>query len=361
MRRAIELARRGLGKVEPNPPVGAVVVDAHANILSEGWHQNFGGPHAEIHALAAAGEAARGASLFVTLEPCCHFGKTPPCSQAVIAAGIRHVVIAMKDPAPYVDGGGVTELRAAGIEVEVGLLESEARRLVAPFVQLLKFQRPWFHAKWAMTLDGKIASAAGHSQWISNESSRKIVHQIRGRMDGILTGIGTAIADNPLLTARPAGPRIATRVVIDSKARLSLESQLVRTAREIPVLLFATATASEARCNQLRDAGVEIQAMAADPMGHPLLTSVAAELGRRRMTNVLVEGGSQILGSFFDANLIDEVHAFIAPKIVGGSGGLTPVSGNGLDRIPVHNSLDEPVTEILDGDIYVHGTMRKPS
>ena len=255
MRRALELAERGQGSVEPNPAVGAVIVNDSGQILGEGWHQVFGGPHAEVYTLAAAGHAARGATLFVTLEPCCHFGKTPPCSKALIAAGIRQVIVAMRDPAPHVDGGGIQELRDAGIDVEVGLLEREAMRLVAPFVQLTLNRRPWFHAKWAMTLDGKIASRTGQSQWITNEASRAVVHRLRGRMDAILVGIGTAIADDPLLTARPAGSRVATRIVIDSRLRIPPDSQLVRTVSQSPVLLITTPQASTQRCDSTASSG----------------------------------------------------------------------------------------------------------
>src|SRR5262245_31687444 len=201
MRRALELAEQGRGHVEPNPLVGAVVV-RDGRVVGEGWHQKFGGPHAEVFALAAAGEAARGATLYVSLEPCCHFGKTPPCSEAIIQAGIARVVAALRDPFPKVDGGGFKVLRAAGIQVTEGVGESAARRLNAPFVTLVTVGRPHVHAKWAMTLDGKIATRTGHSQWISNEASRRLVHLLRGFMDGILVGIGTALADNPQLTAR---------------------------------------------------------------------------------------------------------------------------------------------------------------
>lgn len=353
MRRALELAERGIGLVEPNPAVGAVIVNDAGQTLGEGWHQQFGGPHAEINALAAAGEAARGATLFVTLEPCCHFGKTPPCTRAVIAAGIRRVYVAMGDPAAHVNGQGLRELRESGIEVHVGLLESEARRLVSPFVQLMTGGRPWFHAKWAMSLDGKIATRTGHSQWISGESSRAVVHQLRGRMDAILVGIGTVLADDPLLTARPAGPRVATRVVLDSQARLPINAQLVRTVVQAPVLVVTTSAAPVDRCQSLRDAGVEILQIEADPGDRPSLPILAAELGRRRLTNILVEGGSQVLGALFDAGLIDEVHAFISPKLIGGATAKSPISGCGLGLVPQEISLDEPQIQILDHDVYV--------
>lgn len=358
MHRALELAERGQGHVEPNPAVGAVIVDESGNILAEGWHQKFGGPHAEIHAIASAGVAARGATLYVTLEPCCHFGKTPPCSQAIIAAGIRKVIVAMRDPAPHANGGGIRELRKAGIEVEVGILQPQAMRLVAPFIRLMIDRRSWFHAKWAMTLDGKIASRIGQSKWITNESSRATVHQLRGRMDAILVGIGTVLADDPLLTARPAGPRIPSRIIVDSMARTPVQSQLAQSTSHGPVMVVVTPDAPVERCDRLRAVGVEVLVADADISGRPALPWLARELGRRQWTNVLVEGGGRILGSFFDACLIDEVHAFIAPKLVGGADAPSPLSGIGLDSIPNSPSLDEPSIQLLDGDIYVHGQVQ---
>ena len=229
MRRAIELARRGEGLVEPNPQVGAVVLDAHGAVVGAGWHERFGGPHAEVMAIASAGAAARGGTLVVTLEPCCHHGKTPPCTDAIIAAGVSRVVIGVEDPFPQVSGGGVAALRRAGIDVETGVLAEAAARLSAPFRRLVVDGRPWVIAKWAMSLDGRIAAAGGDSRWISGEASRALVHTLRGRVDAIMVGIGTALADDPLLTARPPGPRTALRVVVDSRARLPTESRLVRT------------------------------------------------------------------------------------------------------------------------------------
>lgn len=242
MRRALELARRGEGRAEPNPMVGAVLAAPVDNgiggpIIAEGWHAACGGPHAERVALSAAGTAARGGTLAVTLEPCCHHGKTGPCTDAIIAAGIARVIVATRDPFPAVNGGGIDALRRAGIEVRMGVCEPESRRLIAPFRMLIEQRRPWLIAKWAMSLDGRVATASGMSRWISAEPSRAIVHELRGRMDGILCGIGTVLADDPLLTARPVGPRQALRIVLDTAARLPIESRLVHTAREVPVLV----------------------------------------------------------------------------------------------------------------------------
>ena len=359
MRRAIELARRGIGLVEPNPPVGAVVVDDQLRLIGEGWHERFGGPHAEVQALAQSGPAARSKTLFVTLEPCCHFGKTPPCVDAVIAAGIRRVVVAMQDPFPQVAGQGIARLREANIEVEVAFLEHEAQRLVAPFCKLVETGLPYVHAKWAMTLDGRIASRTGASKWISNEPSRAVAHRLRGRMDAIAIGIGTALADDPLLTARPAGPRVATRIVFDSQARLPLDSQLVRTAGTVPLIVVVGPRAPAENLSRLRGERAEVIESPArehsEAAGRTDLRAVLAELGRRRMTNVLVEGGSQLLAAFFDAHLIDEVHVFIAPKLLGGKDARSPLAGSGRPSPPELPDLENAEIEILDGDVYVHG------
>src|SRR5438067_6355121 len=212
MLRALELAQRGQGYVEPNPMVGSVIV-ASGEVVGEGWHQRFGGPHAEVEALVKAGERAVGTTMYVSLEPCCHHGKTPPCTEAVLAAGIRRVVAAMRDPFPQVAGKGAEQLRAANIVVEFGVGEGAARRLNAPYLKLLATGQPYVHLKWAMTLDGKIATRTGHSKWISGPASRQHAHALRGRMDAIVVGIGTALADDPLLTVRPPGPRTPTRVI----------------------------------------------------------------------------------------------------------------------------------------------------
>lgn len=358
MQRALELAVQGRGTVEPNPMVGCVIARG-AEIIGEGWHRRFGAAHAEVEALRLAGSRARGSTLYVTLEPCCHYGKTPPCSRAVVAAGIRRVVVAQKDPFPQVDGGGLAELAAAGIEVDVGLLEHHARRLNAPYLKLVGTGQPWILAKWAMTLDGKIASRTGESRWISNSLSRQRVHSLRGRVDAIVVGRETARRDDPLLTARPPGPRTAVRVVLDSRATLGSESQLARTAREMPVLVAAGPEASASDRSRLCDRGCEVfvcEGATADAR----LEFLLAELGRRRMTNVLVEGGSRLLGSLLDARRIDEVHVFVAPKLLGGAQAIGPVAGHGIERMSGALELDTPEVESLGTDVYIHGRILQP-
>jgi diaminohydroxyphosphoribosylaminopyrimidine deaminase/5-amino-6-(5-phosphoribosylamino)uracil reductase len=353
MRRALALAENGRGAVEPNPLVGAVVVRDGENI-GEGWHRRYGEAHAEVNALAAAGERARGGTLYVTLEPCCHFGKTPPCTDAVLRAGIARVVAAMADPFPLVAGKGLEQLQSARLVVQVGLLEAEARRLNSAWLKLLATGRPWVHAKWAMTLDGKIATRTGDSKWISNESSRRIVHELRGRMDAIIVGVGTALVDDPQLTARPPGPRVATRIVLDSLGRLPLAGYLVRTARETPTLIAASGRISEESARRLKESGCEVLVLP-EKAGVPDVGALLDELGRRRMTNVLVEGGGGVLGSFLDAAAIDEVHVFIAPKLAGGRGAVTPVGGLGAEAIRHALTLVEMSAVDVAGDVYVHG------
>ena len=355
MRQALALAALGEGRVEPNPQVGCVI--AHGvEVVGEGFHQSFGGPHAEVHALATAGERARGATAYVTLEPCCHFGKTPPCSTALIQAGISRVVAAQRDPFPRVAGGGFAQLEAAGIGVEIGLLEAEAKHLNAPYLHLLKSGRPWVIAKWAMTLDGKLATASGDSRWISGEASRAVVHQIRGRVDAILVGGETARRDDPLLTARPPGPRTATRIVFTPSANLPLDGQLVRTARDIPTLIACGPAADSEACEKLRAAGCEVMQLAA-AAPHDGLRELMQELGKRRMTNLLVEGGGRLLGTCFRFCLVNEVHAFIAPKLIGGTDAPTPWDDIGRPLMSEALQLESFQSERLGDDLYLRGRL----
>jgi diaminohydroxyphosphoribosylaminopyrimidine deaminase/5-amino-6-(5-phosphoribosylamino)uracil reductase len=279
----------------------------------------------------------------------------------LISAGIKRVVAATQDPFPQVRGRGIQELRGAGIECEVGIRAAEAEWLLAPYQKLITTGRPWVVAKWAMTLDGKLATRSGDSKWISSEASRAIVHQLRGRVDAIVVGSGTVQADDPLLTARPTEhadlKRLATRIVVDSKAALALNSRLVQTARDVPVMLAAPdAPASD--CKALAAAGVQV--FRCEGTEHASrLASLLDELGRRRMTNVLVEGGSKLLGTLFHIKAIDEVHVFIAPKLAGGATAPSPIGGVGVERITEALQLADISIEELDGDVYVHGRVRR--
>ncbi len=357
MRRALAEAERGRGRVEPNPMVGAVVV-REGRAVGVGHHESFGGPHAEVLALRRAGDAARGSTLYVTLEPCCHHGKTPPCTDAVLAAGVARVVVATGDPFPRVAGGGLTVLRKAGLGVEVGLDGDRARGLNAPYLKRLATGLPYVTAKWAMTLDGKIATAGGDSAWISGPRSRALVHETRGRMDAILVGIGTALADDPRLTARPPGPRTPARVVLDSSARLPPHGRLAATARDVPVRVAVTGRAPADRRAALAALGCEILAFPGD--GPVPVEPLLRELGRLGATNVLVEGGSRVLGAFFEARQIDEVDVYLAPIVEGGAHAFTPVAGAGVARMADALRLGHHEVVVVDGDVRVRGTLPRP-
>jgi len=314
MRRAIVLARRGEGRVEPNPMVGCVIV-RDARIIGEGYHRRYGGSHAEVEALKRCGRRARGATLYVTLEPCCHFGKTPPCVDALISAGIRKVVVALRDPNPIVSGRGLRKLKAAGIKVQTGVEAEAAARLAAPFATLMRLGRPYVIAKWAQDAHGGMTRPTGVSPWISCETSRRWAHRLRARVDAIIVGSGTVLRDDPMLTARGVvRKRVASRVVLDSRLRTPLESGLVSTAADVPTLVFTTpamAKANKARrlaAKSVHVVGVRARRGALD------LRAVLGNLAARGAMNVLVEGGPTLLAGFFEADLIDEANVFVAPR-----------------------------------------------
>lgn len=312
MRRALALARRGWGRVAPNPLVGAVVVQDGA-VVGEGWHREYGGAHAEPHALAAAGARARGATVYVTLEPCAHQGKTPPCVDALLAAGVARVVVAVRDPFPAA-AGGVERLRAAGVRVDVGVLEAEARELNAPFLHAaLGAARPWVTLKLAVSLDGAVADHTRGPGWLTGPPARRWVHRLRAGADAVAVGIGTALADDPALTVRhgPA-PRVAPlRVVLDRRARLPLDAALVRGARESPVLVVHAPDAPAAALRALAGAGVRL--LAAGPLDEAL-----GALGRDHgVRHLLVEGGAALAGALWNADLVDRLIMIQAPVVLG--------------------------------------------
>lgn len=357
MRLAIGEAGKGRGAVEPNPMVGAVVV-RDGQPVGIGHHERFGGPHAEVFALQRAGASARGATLYVTLEPCCHHGKTPPCTDAIVAAGIGRVVAAVEDPFPRVAGGGRAALEAAGVAIEVGCEAEAARELNAPYWKRLTTGRPHVTAKWAMTLDGKTAAASGDSRWISSEESRRRVHELRGRMDAIIVGIGTVEADDPQLTVRPPGPRRPVRIILDSAARIDPESLLVRTAAEVPVLVAITERATPERRRRLEAARCEL---ASFPGNGPVpLTLLLDELGRRGMTNVLVEGGGRVLGSFLDEGHVDAVEVYVAPILEGGDHARTAVRGTGHALMRDSPRLRDVSIDRIADDVLIRGRLPQP-
>ncbi len=356
MRRALTEAARGRGAVEPNPMVGAVVVSG-GEAVGVGHHDRFGGPHAEVVALERAGDRTRGATLYVTLEPCCHHGKTPPCVDAVLRAGIARVIAAHRDPFPKVDGGGLARLRAAGVEVAVEVEGDAARSLNAPYLKRLALGLPFVTAKWAMTLDGRTATGSGDSRWISNPRSRALVHEVRGRMDAILVGVGTALADDPELTARPPGPRTPARVVLDGRGRLPTDGRLARTALEVPVWVASTNRAPPDRLEALEALGCRILRFDPGESGSVPIVAMLAELSRLGVTNLLVEGGGAVLGSFFDAGQVDAVDVFVAPKVEGGTHRHTPVQGAGFALMADAWKLEQPEISVIDGDVRIQGRL----
>lgn len=361
MQYALSLASQGKGHVEPNPLVGAVLVDDDRALIADGYHERYGSFHAERAAFEQAGPDAHGATLFVTLEPCAHHGKQPPCADAVIAAGVSRVVCAMEDPFPSVSGQGIQRIREAGIPIEVGLLAADAKKLNAPFLTRVIASRPYVIAKYAMTLDGKMATATGHSMWISGENSRQHVHQVRGQVDAIIVGAGTALADDPKLTARPPGPRTPVRVVLDRKAEsLKVDSALAATANEVPVVVYHTNAAGPATVTRLASLGVDMTEVNADEHGQPDISAALADLYNRGATNVLLEGGAKLLGRFREFDLIDEYHVFVAPKVIGP--GLSPMSGiaKGLEEIPSQPNVTIQETRQLGNDIFIRAIVERP-
>jgi diaminohydroxyphosphoribosylaminopyrimidine deaminase/5-amino-6-(5-phosphoribosylamino)uracil reductase len=358
MSQALEVARRGLGRVEPNPAVGAVITSG-AKVVGEGWHRFFGGPHAEVNAIREAGDKTRGATMYVTLEPCCHHGKTPPCTDAVIGAGIARVVVAMQDPFPQVNGGGLARLREAGIGVEVGLGERSAMKLNAPYLKLSLRGLPFFIAKWAMTLDGKIATVSGDSRWISSIESRRIVHELRDRVDAVMIGVRTAVSDDPLLACELPGGRNPRRIVVDTSGRLPLDSKLAASARETPVWIACGESAPADKVRTLVEKGCRV--MRLPERDHRVdVLALARTLAKEPLTNVLVEGGGEIMGSLFEAGLIDRVCVFVAPKLVGGLRAASPVGGVGVKQVARAWTVQDMRVTRVAGDILIEGDVSYP-
>jgi len=337
--RAIELARRGTGATRPNPVVGAVIA-RDGEVLGEGWHERYGAAHAEVNAIEACGlEDLDGATMYVSLEPCCHEGKTPPCTEAILQAGIARVVVASDDPTEKASGRGLGMLRDEGVEVVVadGELAASARLLNQAFRKHARVGRPWVLFKSAMTLDGKVATRSGDSQWISGEDSRGLAHRWRASVDAIVVGIGTALADDPQLTARPDGlpaepgeqPR---RVVFDSLARIPPGSQLVAAAAQIPLTVVVSRAAARADTDALEAAGVHV--IVATGENEPArVRSGLDQLGALGVASILLEGGPHLAGAFLDAGEIDEIRLFLAPLLLGGSAARDPLEGEGVERI----------------------------
>ena len=378
MKLALSLAAKGAGRVSPNPMVGAVVVK-DGRIIGRGFHRAYGLPHAEVEALRRAGAAAEGADLYVTLEPCNHQGKTPPCTQAVLDAGVRRVVIATRDPNPRVNGGGAEFLQAQGVQIEVGLLADEARRLNESWFKWVATGLPFVVAKAAASLDGKIATAGGESQWLTGEQSRSLGHQLRHQLDAILVGVGTVIADDPQLTVRLPGRKRAgqggspdkptedrrpktedrfkdpIRVVLDSRLRLPLSAKLLHLDSPAPTWIACTPAAPKEKIQEIRDLGAEVLMLPGEPSGLVALKPLLAELGNRRVQSLLVEGGAETLGTFFDQRLVDKFYFFYAPKILGGKTAPGMLAGAGVKHLGNALQARDLSIKKLGPDLLVSG------
>lgn len=336
MQIALNKAKRGIGFVEPNPYVGAVLTK-NGKILSTGYHKVFGGPHAEIDAISKI-KSAQGATLYVTLEPCCHTGKTPPCTDAIIKSGISQIFVATIDSNRLVNGLGIKKLKSAGIKINVGLLNDNARKLNRHFFYYKKTDLPWITAKWAMTLDGKIASKTGESKWITSEKARALVKKLRTEYQAVMIGVRTVIKDNPNLLG-------TTRIILDSRAQTPLKCMLVKTAKENRTIIVTL----NGKGKKLKSKGCEIIEMRTMN-----LKNIAKELAKKGIIKILAEGGSRLFGSLFDSNLIQEAYVFIAPKIMGGQESISPIGGIGKT---LNNALFLKNVNIkkVGSDFLIHG------
>jgi diaminohydroxyphosphoribosylaminopyrimidine deaminase / 5-amino-6-(5-phosphoribosylamino)uracil reductase len=359
MDRAMELALRGAGRVSPNPMVGCVIVHGDA-VVGEGWHAGPGTPHAEVDALKDAGDKARGAAAYVTLEPCNHHGNTGPCAEALIAAGVGEVIYGMDDPNPLA-AGGAERLRAAGVNVRGGVCEDSARHLNRAWLHFIEHKRPYIIGKTAMTLDGRIATASGESQWITSDESRKAGHQLRSAADAIIAGAGTIIADDPALTARTErGTTHPLRVVLDSTARTAPGAKVYERSAIVGrggALLATTDAAPAPRLSAFREMGVDILVLPADDAGRPDTSALLAALYGRGIVSVLIEGGGEVLGGFFDTDLLDEIQMFVAPKLFGG--GKTAFGGGGVERLADAERFSFQQMETDGPDFRFRGVRRR--
>lgn len=359
MERALELAAKGIGYTNPNPLVGAVIVK-NGKIIGEGYHEVYGSNHAEVNAFKNATEDVSGATMYVTLEPCSHYGKTPPCAKAIVEKGIKNVVIGLKDPNPLVAGKGIQILKDNDIEVITGVMEEEGRKLNEIFLKYITAKVPFCILKTAMTLDGKIAAYTGDSKWVTNEFSRKYVHQLRHRLSGIMVGIGTILADDPLLTTRleTGNGSDSTRIIVDSTARIPLEAKVLRVESKAKTVIAATELADKDKIKALKNMGIEI---IITPLKNNRvdLTYLMKALGERGIDSVLLEGGSELNYSAIEEGIVDKVNAFIAPKIIGGRGAKTPIGGSGKAVMREAISIENLEVQRFGDDVMLEGYIKK--
>lgn len=354
MQEALALAQQAAGKTSPNPLVGAIVV-CDGRVVGRGFHPRAGAPHAEIYALRDAGPLTSGSTLYVTLEPCCHWGRTGPCTDAIVQAGIARVVAAMEDPDPRVCGAGIAALRAAGIEVQVGALREAAEALNEAYIKHRRTGVPLITLKWAMSLDGKIAARRDHRTVLTGEAASRYVHELRNQHDAILVGINTVLADDPQLTCRIAGGRDPLRVILDSRLRIPLEARVLHLASPAPTLVATTTQALPAKVQAVRGQGAEVLMFDAP---RPPLLPLLQHLGSRGVLSVLVEGGATIHTAVFEERLADKVIALITPAVLGGRDAPTPVEGAGLQSAGGPVRLDRPTVRWVGDDVVLEGYVR---
>lgn len=360
MEKALTLARKAEGRTAPNPPVGALIV-RNEEVVGEGFHPEAGQPHAEVFALRQAGELARGADLYVTLEPCSHHGRTGPCADAVIAAGLRRVFVGTIDPNPQVAGRGIARLEEAGIEVTTGIQEKACRRLIAPFAKHVLSGVPYVILKAAVTLDGRTATAHGDSKWITNEQSREYVHRLRDKVDAIMVGAGTALADNPRLTTRlPEGGRDPLRIVVDSTLRLDEQADLFHLHSQASTLVATTGAAPVDKAQRLRQLGAEVLVLPAAE-GRVDLGALMKELGARGVQSLLLEGGARLNQAALEAGLVDRVMVFVAPKLLGGGDGLGIFDGPGPALMAEAIRIEEMTVRRFGDDVLLEGEVQRCS
>lgn len=355
MRYALELAEKSRGRTSPNPLVGAVIVRDNT-IVGEGYHQKAGEAHAEIHALNQAGDLARGAALYVTLEPCCHWGRTQPCTKSIVRAGIAQAFVALEDPNPCVNGNGMRELRDAGIRVKVGLFEREARRLNEVYLKYTETKQPFVILKAACSLDGKIATASGESQWITSQASRTKGHEIRNQVDAILVGVETVLNDNPSLSTRlPYGHgKNPIRIVMDSHGRTPPTAKIFSPDHSAGTIIAVTERANLGDLANLKAAGAEILTVK-EKDGRVCMGTLMCELGHRSITSVLVEGGAEVNASALKAGIVDKVVFFFAPKLIGGEAAAGPIGGVGIQYLSEAYTLRDLTVTPIDGDFLIEG------
>lgn len=327
MREALSLAEKGAGHVSPNPMVGAVIVK-DGEIIGRGYHEHCGGLHAERNALKSCVRSPEGASMYVTLEPCCHYGKQPPCTDAILESGIKEVFVGSGDPNPLVAGGGITKLRENGIAVTENILKNECDRINEVFFHYIKTKTPYTVLKYAMSLDGKIADCTGNSKWITGEAARADVHKRRNRYSAVMVGVGTVKADNPRLTCRAAGGRNPIRIICDTHLRTPLDAYVVKTASEIPTIIASCVSGAD-RIKPYTDVGVTVMTTPKRD-GHVDLSALMTALGERGIDSVMIEGGAQIAFSALEAGIVNKILAYIAPRIIGGENAKAPVGGRGF-------------------------------